>query len=175
MPAMARSPAPRDAVDAIIEQWHAVRPDIDVSTMGVIGRISRLARAFERGIGETFQSEGLAPGGFDVLATLRRTGEPYQLSPTDLFDHLMVSSGAMTNRLDRLQEAGLVRRRPDPRDRRALLIELTPKGIKLVDRLLTRHVENEERLLAAYSPAERATLARLLRKGLLALDGHERR
>jgi len=138
--------------------------------MNVIGRVSRLCRVFERGIGVTFDSAGLAPGGFDVIATLRRAGEPYQLSPTGLFESLMISSAAMTNRLDRLEEAGLVRRRRDPRDRRALLIELTKAGLELVDELLPIHVATEERLLEAYSPTERATLARLLRKGLLALD-----
>jgi DNA-binding MarR family transcriptional regulator len=102
----------------ILEQWSRERPDLDVSAMGVIGRISRLSRHFERGLAEIFSSFGLGGGEFDVLATLRRAGEPYRLTPTELSKSLMVSSGSMTNRLDRLERAGFITRLPDPSDRR---------------------------------------------------------
>ena len=107
----------RDAVDKILAQWHQKRPDLDVSPMGLIGRTTRLASYLRKAIGKTFAEYGLQPGEFDVMATLRRSGAPYQLSPTELFKTMMVSSGTMTNRIDRLEDAGLVESIPDERDR----------------------------------------------------------
>ena len=111
-----------------------------------------------------FAEAGLQPGEFDVLATLRRAGEPYLLSPTQLYETVMISSGGMTNRLDRLERAGFVERRPDPNDRRGKLIALTDSGKRVIDETISRHVANEERILSALTPAEQNKLNTLLRK-----------
>lgn len=161
----------RDRVDLILEQWRRERPDLDASTMGVIGRINRLSTLFGQAHTGVFARFELDRGEFDVLATLRRSGAPFRLSPTQLFRSLMMSSGGMTNRLDRLERAGLVRRVPDPRDRRSVQVELTEHGLKTVDDAVSAHVENQHRLLAAMPPADRDAVAALLRRLLLALEG----
>lgn len=163
----------RDYLDTILEQWASERPELDVSPMGVIGRISRLSRLLERNIERVFASYDLSRGGFDVLAALRRSGPPYQLTPTELYNSLLISSGATTNRVDRLQERGLVARIPDPTDRRGVLIALTPKGKRLVDRVTESHVENEHHMLEHLNAAERQQLGQLLRKLLVNLDGYQ--
>lgn len=159
-----------DQVDAILAQWKRERPDLDVSPMGLIGRTNRLANYFKKAIGKTFAEFGLNPGEFDVLATLRRTGAPYQLSPTELFKSMMVSSGTMTNRIDGLEKAGLVERIPDPGDRRGTLIQLTDKGFALIEKALEAHVENEHRILSNLDESEREALAQLLRKLLIPFE-----
>jgi DNA-binding MarR family transcriptional regulator len=164
----------RDYVDTILDQWGQERPDLDVTPMGVIGRISRLSRVLERSIEEVFASYNLSRGGFDVLAALRRSGPPYRLSPTDLYNSLLISSGAMTNRVDRLEASQLVSRVPDPNDRRGVLVVLTSKGKNLVDKVTTAHSENELRLLKELTVKERQALARLLRKLLVTHDGPSR-
>jgi len=159
-----------DHVDSILAQWRRERPDLDPAPMGVIGRIARAARTLSRALDTTFTRFGLNSGEFDVLATLRRAGPPYRLTPTRLFTELMLSSGAMTNRLDQLERAGLITRTPDPSDRRGTLVGLTERGQELVDTVVTAHLANEQRLLAALSFAEREQLAQLLRKLLRSLD-----
>lgn len=159
-----------DRVDGILAQWHRERPDLDVSPMGIVGRIGRLNKHLERGIQETFSEFGLNLGEFDVLATLRRSGQPYQLSPTELFNTLMVSSGTMTHRIDRLEQADLVKRIPDPSDRRGTLIELTNKGFNLIEKAIEAHVNNEHRLLNALEEPERQALVQLLRKLLVSFE-----
>lgn len=161
---------PEDYVHQILQQWERERPDLDVSPMGVIGRLSRLTRHLERSIEETFQRHGLGVGGFDVLAALRRSGKPYRLSPTELYNSLLISSGAMTNRIDRLEELGLVERAPDPHDRRSVSVALTPKGREVVDRVLTDHIAKEHDLLSGLTPKEQKQLAGLLRKLLIQFD-----
>lgn len=158
-----------DHVDLILAQWQRERPDLDPSPMGVIGRIARLSLILGRALEDTFAEYGLSRGEFDVLATLLRSGPPYALTPTMLFRDLMLSSGAMTNRLDRLERAGLVQRTPDPSDRRGTLIGLTSTGQERVSQALVAHVANETRLLAGLSPAQRTQLATLLRVLLLSL------
>jgi DNA-binding MarR family transcriptional regulator len=138
--------------------------------MGLIGRLGRLNRHTGRAVEAALAETGLSPWEFDVLATLRRSGEPYALSPGALIESLMITSGTMTNRLDHLERAGLIRRQPNPEDRRGLLIELTAAGRERVDRALEIHVANEHRLLEALSAAERAQLAGLLRRWLLAFE-----
>lgn len=160
----------QDYVDHILTQWDHERPDLDVSPMGVIGRLSRLSRHLERNIEETFNRYGLGSGGFDVLAALRRAGKPYRLSPTELYNSLMISSGAMTNRIDRLEEMGVVTRAPDPHDRRAILVALTPKGRKLIDQAVAEHAAREKEMLKTLSPKEQEHLAELLRKLLLEFE-----
>lgn len=161
--------AERDGVDLILEQWRRERPDLDPSPIGVIGRISRLARELEARLEPVYREQGLEAGWYDVLATLRRAGAPYRLRPTEFTSALMLTSSGTTKRLDRLEQAGLITRGPDPEDRRGTLITLTAAGRKLVDAASEAHLENERRILSALSDAERRRLADLLRKLQLGL------
>jgi DNA-binding MarR family transcriptional regulator len=157
-------------VEKILEQWQRERPDLDTSPMGVIGRLSRVSQHLDNGIQAALAELGISSGEFDVLATLRRSGEPYQLNPTTLYQALMLSSGAMTNRLDRLERAGYVRRLPDPQDRRGTLIQLTEKGKQYIDRAVEVHVKNEQRLISALSPQERDQLRSILSRWLQSFE-----
>jgi DNA-binding MarR family transcriptional regulator len=161
--------AERDGVDLILEQWRRERPDLDPSPIGVIGRISRLARELEQRLERVYREHGLEPGWHDVLATLRRTGPPYRLRPTEFSSALMLTSSGTTKRLDRLEQAGLIERAPDPGDRRSILISLTDAGRELIDGVTDAHLANEDRLLSALSEADRTRLADLLRKLQLGL------
>ena len=138
--------------------------------MGVAGRIARAAALLQEGIDEELGRHGLTGPEFDVLATLRRTGEPYRLTPTQLYRSMMVNSGTVTRRLDGLERRGLVRRLPADSDRRSIQVELTPAGKRLVDEAVSAHTANEDRLLATLSKQERRALERLLRKLLLSLE-----
>jgi len=159
----------RDGVDLILEQWQRERPDLDASPIGVIGRISRLARELEQRLEPVYAEQGLEPGWYDVLATLRRYGPPYRLRPTEFSSALMLTSSGTTKRLDRLERAGLIARTPDPDDRRGTLITLTAAGRELVDAASEAHLANEHRLLGSLSKGERERLAALLRKLLAGL------
>ena len=159
-----------DHVSNILAQWAAERPDLDASPIGIVGRISRLSLVVDKELEPVFAQFGLNHWSFDMLATLRRTGAPYRLSPTELFRSMMVTSGTMTNRIDRLTEKGFVRRVPDPEDRRGILVELTEQGRELIDSALISHVANEARLLHPLSSEEQHTLAVLLRKWLASLE-----
>jgi DNA-binding MarR family transcriptional regulator len=161
-----------DAVGKILRQWGEERPDLDVSVMGVFGRLSRAARLLDRSLVRTFGRYGLNGGEFDVLATLRRAGEPYSLTPTELYRSMMLSSAAMTNRIDRLEERGLVVRSPDPGDRRGVRISLTGEGFDLIEEAVAAHVEGEERLLDGVTGEDRQHLAELLSKLLTAMEAH---
>lgn len=154
----------RDGVDAIIEQWRRERPELDHAPIGIVGRLSRVAREIEARLEPVYRDHGLEPGWHDVLATLRRQGPPYQLRPSDFTGSLMLTSSGATKRLDRLERAGLVERAPDPDDRRGVIITLTEAGHELIDRVTEAHMANEARLLEGLSPAERDRLAALLRK-----------
>jgi DNA-binding MarR family transcriptional regulator len=156
-----------DEVDRIVAQWNSVRPDLDVSPTHTLQRITRADLLQTMSFAEVFGRYGLTWGEYLVLAALRRAGPPYRMNPTTLFNSVVLSSGAMTNRLDQLEEMGLVQRLPDPNDRRGRLVELTPKGRALVDKAVVDHLANEERLLSGLSESERARLADLLRKLLL--------
>jgi DNA-binding MarR family transcriptional regulator len=159
-----------DPVEAILAQWQRERADLDVSPMGITGRMERLSKHLERALQETFSDFDLNFGEFDVLATLRRSGQPYQLTPTELFNTMMVSSGTMTHRIDRLEQAGLVRRTPDPNDRRGTLILLTNKGFNLIEKAVEAHVANLHRLLSVLGETERKVLAQLLHKLLISFE-----
>jgi DNA-binding MarR family transcriptional regulator len=161
--------AERDDVDLILEQWRTERPDLDPAPIGVIGRVSRLARELEQRLEPVYREHGMEPGWFDVLATLRRAGPPYRLRPTEFTSALMLTSSGTTKRLDRLEQAGLIARGPDPDDRRGTLITLTAAGRKLVDSSIEAHLENERRLLSALTGAQQRQLADLLRKLQLGL------
>lgn len=148
-----------------IEQWARERPDLPSRPMAVFGRLSEASeRVLRDHMNPLFADAGLQPGEFDVLATLRRSGKPFMLSPTKLYEALMISSGGMTNRIDRLERAGFVERRPDPEDRRGKLIALTGIGMRVIDETIGRHVANEERLLSVLTPAEQDKLNKLLEK-----------
>lgn len=158
----------RDVVDHIAGQWAQVRPDVDTAPMRVIGRVSRLSRLIDRRLGENFARFDLADWGYDVLATLRRAGEPHELSAGDLVRHTMVTTGAMTNRIDRLAERGLVERRP-AQDRRKVLVGLTPAGLALVDEVVASHLATEAEILGALTDSQRRHLEDALRVVLLSL------
>jgi len=154
-----------DRAAKAIEQWKRERPDLDVSPMGVLGRLNEASSLIARDrLAPLFARFGLQAGEFDVLATLRRSGAPYTLTPTALYEATMVTSGAMTNRLDRLEKAGLILRGPHPNDRRGIVVQLTEKGLALIDDAVTAHVANEHEILAGLTGAERETLAQLLGK-----------
>jgi DNA-binding MarR family transcriptional regulator len=159
----------KDQVEMIIEQWNKERPDLDAAPMGIIGRIWRLNRILMSSVQEVCARFGLTHGEFDVLAVLRRSGPPYSLTPTELFRSLMLSSGAMTNRVDKLENAGFVRRSEDPNDRRGVIVSLTSKGKAVIGKAVESHVANEHRLVESLTAKEKADLARLLRKLLLSL------
>jgi len=159
-----------DRVDALRAEWARERPDIDTSPVAVVARIGRAARFLDAGMDEYFGQHGISRPSWDILATLRRSGPPFRLSPTDLYRAVMRTSGAMTRRLDTLERAGWVTRTPDPADRRGIMVELTPEGLALVDTLAEGHVENERRLLASLSDDDQQTLAALLKKLLLAFE-----
>jgi DNA-binding MarR family transcriptional regulator len=156
-----------DAVDRIVHQWNRERPDLDVSVTHVLQRISRVYLLQSAAFAPVFGRFGITFGEFEVLAALLRSGPPHQMSPGDLVDAVVLSSGAMTNRIDRVEALGLVERLPDPSDRRGTLVHLTRKGERTVDAAVAGHIANEERLLAALSSTERRTLATLLRKLLV--------
>jgi DNA-binding MarR family transcriptional regulator len=157
-------PRHEDHAQHVVDQWASVRPELDVSPVLVIGRLHRVALALTTELVKVYNAHGLGEGDFDVLATLRRTGEPYELTPTELMDQTMVTSGAVTKRLDRLEGAGLVERRVSDGDRRSRIVVLTEKGRELIDRAAPEHFANEARLLEPLSAGERTTLARLLGK-----------
>jgi DNA-binding MarR family transcriptional regulator len=159
----------KDGVDLILEQWQRERPELDHSPIGVVGRVSRLARELEARLEPVYREHGLEPGWHDVLATLRRSGPPFRLRASEFSSALMLTSSGITKRLDRLEQAGLIKRDPDPHDRRGVLITLTPAGIELIDNVTEAHMANEARLLSALSEAERDRLAALLRKLRLGL------
>jgi DNA-binding MarR family transcriptional regulator len=158
-----------DHVDRVLQQWHAERPDLEAAPMGVVGRIQRASRLLERGLSEHFAGHDLQLWEFDILATLRRSGAPYGLTAGALSSSAMVTSGAITNRIDRLEARGLVTRETDPDNRRQVVITLTASGAALIDGVLTGHVANEDRLLAPLRPEEREQLANLLRRLLVGL------
>jgi len=154
-----------DRAARAIEQWKRERPDLDVSPMGVLGRLNEASSLIARDrLAPLFASFGLQAGEFDVLATLRRSGSPYVLTPTALYEATMVTSGAMTNRLDRLEKAELILRGPHPNDRRGIVVQLTEKGLALIDKAVTAHVANEHEILAGLTPTEREMLSQLLEK-----------
>lgn len=161
----------RDAVDRIIEQWRTERPDLDPSAKGVTGRIIRLRTVIgDRFEHEAFGPHGLSGGDYGILATLRRAGEPFELTPTALARHQMVTSGGMTAMLDRLERLGALERVPNPNDRRGVLVRLTPSGRALVDAAMESHAQIEHEVVAGLGPKEREQLADLLRKLLLHLE-----
>jgi DNA-binding MarR family transcriptional regulator len=159
-----------DHVDFITAQWARERPDLDVSAMGIIGRVARLYLSYQEGMQATFSRFGLNAAKFDVLATLRRAGAPYRLSPGALLQATMVASGTMTNRISRLESEGLVLRQINPEDSRSFLIELSAEGLALIDQVVEDHVATQAHLLAAMPEAERIAFKILLSRAQAAVD-----
>ena len=159
-----------DAVDQIVADWGQVRPDLDVWPTHVIGRIKRMGRRLEREMKEFFARHDLEYWEFDVLSTLRRSGGPDGLTAGDLIKATMVTSGAITNRIDRMAAKDLVRRTPDAKDRRTIRVQLTEHGRKVIDELMPLHVDNETRLLAGMGRADLDQLGDLLRRLAESLD-----
>jgi DNA-binding MarR family transcriptional regulator len=153
----------RDEVDTIVEAWHRERPDLDVAPMEVLSRISRLARHLDRIRANAFSAHDLESWEFDVLAALRRSGPPYRLSPGQLLRETLVTSGTMTNRVDRLAARGLVARHDHPEDRRGVLVQLTQAGKDAVDAAMAELLTAERGILAALDVAEHDQLTRSLR------------
>ena len=159
-----------DEVDRLVAAWRRERPDMDVSPMHVLSRVSRLAHHLDRARKQAFASHHLEAWEFDVLSALRRSGKPYQLSPGQLVHETLVTSGTMTNRVDRLVTRGLVERSPDPEDRRGVQVRLSTAGRKAVDGAIEALLTDEKQLLSSLTKAEAATLADALRKLSLPFD-----
>ncbi|WP_055589867.1 MarR family winged helix-turn-helix transcriptional regulator [Peterkaempfera griseoplana] len=159
-----------DEVDRLVAAWRRERPDLDVEPLEVLSRVSRLARHLDRARRAAFTEHGLEPWEFDVLTALRRAGAPYQLSPGQLLTQTLVTSGTMTNRIDRLAGKGLVQRLPDPGDRRGVLVRLTDSGRNRADEALAGLLDHERALLAELAPAQRTELAGLLRRLVAPFD-----
>ncbi|PZV05003.1 MAG: MarR family transcriptional regulator [Leptolyngbya sp.] len=160
-----------DKIDHILSQWRQESPQLDAYALEIVGRVLRIARLLEKHRETVLAEYGLSVWSFDVLATLRRQGPPYQLKPTDLYSLLMLSSGAMTNRIDRLEKDNIVVRHRDPDDRRSVMVQLTPNGVALADRVIPALLASEQQLLSQFtSPSDRDSLIALLRQVLVALD-----
>lgn len=162
-----------DAVAGFAEQWKRERPDLDPSPMLVVGRLFRVTDALDRRLRPPFATAGLGNGDFDVLAALRRSGDPYALTPGELSRTILVTTGAVTKRVDRLEARGLVTRAVAETDARGRLITLTERGAALVDDLMTEHLANQHRLLRDLDETERARLAELLRRLAVSLEDAE--
>ena len=163
---------PADDVDRIVSAWRRERPDLDVTPLEVLSRVSRLARRLDLARGTAFAEHGLDGWEFDVLSALRRAGTPYELSPGQLVAETLVTSGTMTNRVDRLVARGWVEREPDPTDRRGVIVRLTPTGMAVVDAALSDLLAHEHDLLADLGADERDDLAGLLRRLLRPFESH---
>jgi DNA-binding MarR family transcriptional regulator len=163
--------AVNDEVDRIVAAWHRERPDLDTVPLEVLSRVTRLARHLDLARRRAFARHGLETWEFDVLTALRRAGAPYRLSPGALLTQTLVTSGTMTNRIDRLVEHGLVERRPSPDDRRGVLVELTAEGLARVDAAMADLLDSERTLLQDLSEVDQARLAALLRVLVVQFDG----
>ncbi|HET7850701.1 MAG TPA: MarR family transcriptional regulator [Pseudolabrys sp.] len=159
-----------DSIDHFLRQWRAARPDLDPEAFGVFGRIHRLSGHLVRRTEQLLGELGLGWESFSLIVTLRRAGPPFALRPTDLLHESLLSSGAVTNRIDRVERLGLVRRAPDPNDRRGVIVKLTPAGRLLADRAIKRHFQAMDDMLSFFPSAERRTLARLLGKLLTSME-----
>lgn len=163
-------PNDADDVDRIVSAWRRQRPDLDVSPLEVLSRVTRIAKHLERVRKATFDSHNIEVWEFDVLVALRRSGEPYALSPTTLMADTLVTSGAMTNRINRLTARGLVKRRSDPLDGRRVAVALTPSGKRLVDDTFADFIQRESEVLENMAPSDQKTLASLLRELSISIE-----
>lgn len=164
-----------DRIERARAEWAAERPDLDTSPMEIIGRILRAGHLADALIKSGLRQAGLDRGGFDVLATLRRAGPPYQLTPTRLYEELVLTSGAVTHRVDALERAGLVRRLGGQPDRRSTLVGLTANGVAVIDTAMSAHLRREQAMIAALPAADRRALAALLKKLLVSIEEADRK
>lgn len=151
-----------DQVELILEDWRRERPDLDASPMGIFGRVTRVYGRAHRRLERLLSGYDLTPASFDVLANLRRAGEPFRRTPSELASSSMLTSGALTGRLDKLEQQGLIDREPAPDDRRVMYARLTDKGVELIDVVIAEHLAQEERMLARLSARERSALGSTL-------------
>ena len=158
-----------DAVDRIQEEWRRERPDLDVGPQGVIGRLHRVAARLTEELTTVYDAHGLAEGDFDVLATLRRAGAPFERTPGELAEHTMITTGGMSKRIDRLERAGLVTRRASDTDGRGRVVALTDHGRETIDAAFTDHMANERRLVDELDARDAAELERILARWLARL------
>ena len=159
-----------DKIDAILAQWQQQRPDLDVGPMGPIGRLKRCAALLQPKLDRVFTEFGISFWEFDVLATLRRSGEPYCLAPTELFSTLMITSGTMTHRMNQLEKRGLIERLANPDDARSKLVKLSDEGLQLIDKTVEAHIENERQIVAELSEKQLQQIDDSLRTLLAVLE-----
>jgi len=159
-----------DRVERMLAQWRQERPELDTRATALFVRFARLSNHLQQQLCDFDKKMGMMKGDFDVLATLRRSGEPYALTPTELYQSIMLSSGAMTNRLDKLEKRGLIRRESSDKDRRSLRVCLTPEGMALVDPAVEKNINKKQQMLEALSPDEQQQLNDLLKKWLSSFE-----
>lgn len=152
-----------DAIDRVVEQWFKEKPELDTQPMAIMGRLMRIAKYMETRVAELHKQYDLKMGEFDVLATLRRSGAPYRLTPSALIDSMMLTSGAMTNRLDKLEKKGLISREHSKEDRRSVTVELTSEGLQLIDNLILEHVEVQRDFIRGLSDEEKVQVNKALK------------
>lgn len=157
---------PMDAIDKVVEQWATEKPDLDTQPMAMMGRLMRIAKYMESEVAKLHKRYDLKLGEFDVLATLRRSGQPYRLTPSALIDSMMLTSGAMTNRLDKLETKGLIAREHSQADRRSVTVQLTDQGLTVIDKLMQEHVAVQANLVAGIGAKQRDQLNGLLKTWL---------
>ncbi|ANP78862.1 MULTISPECIES: MarR family winged helix-turn-helix transcriptional regulator [Vibrio] len=159
-----------DAIDRVVEQWAKEKPELDTEPMAMMGRIMRIAKYMETQVAELHKKYDMKLGEFDVLATLRRSGKPYRLTPSELIGSMMLTSGAMTNRLDKLEAKGLISREHSKEDRRSVSVQLTKDGLILIDQMMTEHVEMQKKLVKSLSASQKKNTNQLLKTWLSAYE-----
>ncbi|MEZ8170123.1 MarR family winged helix-turn-helix transcriptional regulator [Vibrio sp. 10N.222.54.F12] len=159
-----------DAIDRVVEQWAKEKPELETEPMAMMGRIMRIAKYMETQVADLHKNYDMKLGEFDVLATLRRSGKPYQLTPSELIGSMMLTSGAMTNRLDKLEAKGLIRREHSKEDRRSVSVQLTKDGLILIDQMMTEHVEMQKKLVKSLSASQKKNTNQLLKAWLSAYE-----
>ncbi|GAL35251.1 MarR family winged helix-turn-helix transcriptional regulator [Vibrio maritimus] len=152
-----------DAIDRVVEQWAKQKPELDTDPMAMMGRLMRIAKYMETKVADLHKKYDLKLGEFDVLATLRRSGKPYRLTPSELIDTMMLTSGAMTNRLDKLENKGLISREHSKEDRRSVTVQLTQDGLVLIDKLIEEHADVQKSLVKSMTAAQKKQANQLLK------------
>tara|TARA_B100001057_G_scaffold499752_1_gene611636 strand:+ start:522 stop:1004 length:483 start_codon:yes stop_codon:yes gene_type:complete len=159
-----------DAIDRVVEQWAKEKPELETEPMAMMGRIMRIAKYMETQVADLHKTYDMKLGEFDVLATLRRSGKPYRLTPSELIGSMMLTSGAMTNRLDKLEAKGLISREHSKEDRRSVSVKLTKDGLVLIDEMMTEHVEMQKKLVKSLSASQKKNTNQLLKAWLSAYE-----
>ncbi|OEE20047.1 transcriptional regulator [Vibrio cyclitrophicus ZF205] len=159
-----------DAIDRVVEQWAKEKPELETEPMAMMGRIMRIAKYMETQVAELHKKYDMKLGEFDVLATLRRSGKPYRLTPSELIGSMMLTSGAMTNRLDKLEAKELISREHSKEDRRSVSVQLTKDGLILIDQMMTEHVETQKKLVKSLSASQKKNTNQLLKTWLSAYE-----